>query len=475
MPRKKKILQATLWSSEGLGTHKASPTPVQGWDGFPAQRKRRKDKEFNNEKESGRIIFSVGDYLAYLEGLIGETEVVVQGEISGFKMHPVGAFFSLKDQEGEGLLRCYLPPRFLSQLGFGLEDGLLVQASGKASIYRPRGELSFTVSNVALVGDGSLRQAYEALKRKLELEGVFARKRSLPEFIHKIGLVTARTGEVIHDFEKNLRPLGFAVDLVSVRVQGNEAPSQIVQAIEAFNKNSGAEVLVVMRGGGSLEDLQAFNDERVARAIFRSEIPVICAIGHDRDVPIASLVADLYVSTPTMAAITINRSWDRLEQSLPLLKSELFYNFDEVLNGKRETVNIQMERLLFGIDRLLRVPGEFRERMRLEISNLEKRKVEIQTRISREIIAIVQSLKIRLRQIAAFVESRRAYLDGVSPEHNLRLGYSIVIGPKGQVVKRAGDLTIGECLSTLLAEGSFVSRVEDIKKQEHHDEQRKEE
>jgi len=467
----KKITQATLWSVSEKDTR-----PIK-----EVTKKKRSRKTIRNEAptpQGGRspdqsvgkersVVFSVGDYLSYLGKLVGREEVVVQGEISGFKNHQVGGFFSLKDQEGDGLLKCYIPPRFLSQLGFDLEDGLLINASGVASIYRPRGELSFTVHNVSLVGDGSIRQAYEALKKKLEEEGLFTRKRDLPEFIERIGFITAKTGEVLHDFKRNLKPLGFAVDLLDVRVQGNDAPAQIVQALETLNRRDSVQVIVIARGGGSLEDLQAFNDERVARAIFKSEIPVLASIGHDRDVPIASLTADLYVSTPSIAAITMNRSWERLESSLPLLTSELMNGFSIVLEEKKNLARAYLGRLIFGIERLLRIPREFRARIRMEISILEKKSEEIKLRTRREMATIVQSLKMRLEQMRGLIQSGKAYLEGVSPERNLRLGYSIVMGSEGQVIKRIDDVKVGDHLSTLLAEGSFVSEVESIKKEKN--------
>ena len=468
MSRKKVISQASLWS---LGEekekipeeapkkkrlkHRKVPTPQGG---------RSPDQSVGKERS---VIFSVGDYLSYLGKLVGKEGVVVQGEISGFKNHQVGGFFSLKDADGDGLLKCYIPPRFLSQLGFDLEDGLLINASGVASIYRPRGELSFTVHNVSLVGDGSIRQAYEALKKKLVEEGLFTRKRDLPEFIERIGFITAKTGEVIHDFRRNLKSLGFTVDLLDVRVQGSDAPAQIVSALERLNKEDKVNVIVIARGGGSLEDLQAFNDERVARAIFKSEIPVLASIGHDRDVPIASLTADLYVSTPSIAAITMNRSWERLESSLPLLTAELVYGFSTVLGEKKSFMGVYLNKLLFGIDRLLRIPREFRARIRMEVVALEKKREEVRMRTRREMATIVQSLKTRLAQIRNTVQSGRAYLEGVSPRRNLRLGYSIVMGPNGQVIKRIDDLKIGDRLSTLLAEGSFVSEVESIQKKKN--------
>lgn len=468
MLRKKNIVQATLWSLSG---EQSQPKKE------PASRKRLEKKskvaptlsvrddapvDGQREKESGASIFSVGDYLSHLSRLVGAEEVLVQGEISGYKTHPAGAFFSLKDQEGDGLLRCYMPPRYLHQLGFDLEDGLLVQATGVASIYRPRGELSFTVSNISLVGDGSLRQAYEALKKKLEEEGLFARKRELPEFIQRIGLVTAKTGEVIHDFRRNLKMRGFEIDFIDVRVQGSEAPTQIVEAIQTLNKKREVEIIVVMRGGGSLEDLQAFNDERVARAIFRSDIPIVAAIGHARDIPIAYLVADATADTPTAAAVTMNRSWDHLEDALPLLRSDLLGNFSILLEEKKNEARASLQRLLFGINRLLQIPKEFRRRLIREIQAIEKRRLEIGDMARRELARIVQSLGLYMRQVREGVSSASIYLQGVSPERNLRLGYSIVTSVNGRVVKQTKDLVVGDSLKTLLADGSFISKVETI-------------
>lgn len=465
MPRKKKITrvsQTSLFGEEDTQAKRAVS---------PKKKKTEVLTEEIIEQPQGResAVFSVADYLTYLGDLVSAEGAVVQGEISGYKTHPAGAFFSLKDQDGDGLLRCYMPPRYLHQLGFDLEDGLLVQATGVASIYRPRGELSFSVSSISLVGDGSIRQAYEALKKKLEEEGLFTRKRELPEFIHRVGLVTAKTGEVIHDFQTNLRPLGFEVELMSVRVQGADAPPQIVEAIKTFNHRQSVEIIIVMRGGGSLEDLQAFNDERVARAIFKSNIPILAAIGHDRDVPIASLTADRYVSTPSIAAITVNRSWERLEDALPMLKSDLLSGFEEIVRDKKIETGMQVQRLLSGMGRLFQIPQEFRKRLIREVQSIEQRVRDVQGIARREIGSIVQSLQIQLRQAREFLDSSSTYLEGVSPERNLKLGYSIVTNSAGRVIKGVGDITQEEEVQTLLNDGSFLSKVIEVNKRENND------
>ena len=199
-----------------------------------------------------RKTWSVGDFIDHLNTLLGEEEAEVTGEVWDLKKHPTGFYFALKDKEGEGLLPCYLNPYRAKLFGFGLEDGLLVKAIGAPSVYKPRGNFSFVVESLELVGEGSLKKAYELLKSKLEKEGLFARKRELPEFISSIGVITSKTGAVIDDFRKNLKKLGFKIYLYDSRVEGTQAVPNIIAGIDYFNGDAAdhVDILVVIRGGG---------------------------------------------------------------------------------------------------------------------------------------------------------------------------------------------------------------------------------
>lgn len=361
---------------------------------------------------------SVSQFLDFINETIGVVGFSVQGEITGWKVHPSGVYFSLKDKEDGSLMDCYLSPYAFRGMGIAVEDGLEVKVNGAPSIYKPKGKFSFRVETMELVGEGSLKKAYDLLKKKLEEEGLFDRKRKLPEFVTRVGVVTSRTGAVIDDFRKNLAKLGLHIYLYDVRVEGTKAVDQITKAIHWFNKNMpDLDALAVMRGGGSLEDLQPFNNEIVARALFASKIPTIGAIGHDRDVPIAALVADSMTSTPTAAAMLINHSWDRLTTALPEHERNLVYNFENLLSQTKSLIDAG------------------------DMAHLFRRLLD---------------------EITAKARSFETYLQGVDPGRNLKLGYSIIMDAQGKVLKDATKLTRGKEISARLAKGSFTAKVEDI-------------
>lgn len=281
----------------------------------------------------------------------GFPDVLVRGEISNFKHHTSGhMYFTLKDagdggrpKAGPGepppagaagaVLRCVLFRREAARLGFLPENGMAVIARGRISVYERDGQYQLYVEELRPEGEGALQQAFLALRRKLEAEGLFdpARKRRLPPFVRRVGVVTSPTGAAVRDIVTVARRRfpGVEILLTPVLVQGPEAPPDIVRAIALQNAAGLAEVLIVGRGGGSLEELWAFNDERVARAIFASAIPVVSAVGHETDVTIADLVADVRAPTPSAAAELVvpdvrdlARQVDALRRRLEALAAE---------------------------------------------------------------------------------------------------------------------------------------------------------
>ncbi len=366
-------------------------------------------------------IWSVGGFLDHLNDVLGGEEVSIQGEVDDLKKHPTGFYFVLKDKEGGGVLPCYFSPWKARASGLDFEDGFLVKVSGVPSIYKPRGNFSFVVNEMELVGEGSLKKAYELLKAKLEKEGLFERKRPLPDFISSVGVITSKTGAVIDDFRKNLKKLGLKVYLYDSRVEGAKAVPNIMAGIDYFNDEMSDKLnlLVLIRGGGSLEDLQAFNNEVVARKIFSSRIPVLCGIGHDRDVPIVSLVCDRSVSTPSMAAQTVNSSWDGLFSGLPMLEEKLMSAFERDLSRIRNEFSSASEPLsgLFSSEI---------ERLKDKIGHLSK------------------------------------YLSAADPINNLKLGYSVVFGEDDHVVKDVKFLKKGDKIKTKLYKGSLESEISKI-------------
>lgn len=382
---------------------------------------------------------SVSEFLDLINGFFSTKNYSIQGELTEFKISGRSIFFSLKDKKDSSLLNCYISQWAYESLGITLEDGMEVLVGGNPSIYKPYGKFSFQATSIEPIGEGALRKAYELLKKKLEIEGLFARKRELPEFIERIGVISSKSGVVIHDFMKNLKPRGFEISFYDARVEGPEAVGNIVSGINSLNKKN-IDVIVIIRGGGSLESLQAFNNERVARAIFGSPIPTICGIGHDVDVPIACLVGDLSVSTPTATAHAVSRSWARLEEGLPMINHRLMNSFESALVDKLNLVDNFYNKAT-GIVRQLSV------------------------RIQRSTEDLVNSFKRIMENTTQTVSHAEKILAALNPENQLRLGYSILFDSAGKVLKNIDSIEIGDMIKARLQKGSVSASIKEKHKE----------
>ncbi len=399
---------------------------------------------FGNSPNMPPAVFSVGEFLDFINEILGAHDFFVQGEVIGARPHPTGMYFSLKDAEAGGVMDCYMSPYAYRGLGIVIEDGMQVKVGGIPSIYKPKGRFSFKVETLEPVGEGSLKKAYEALKKKLEEEGLFARKRALSEFIARVGLITSKTGAVIDDFRRNLAALGMKVYHRDVRVEGAAAVNQVVSAIGSFNRRKQSiDVLVVIRGGGSMEDLQAFNNELVVRAVFASRVPTIISIGHDRDVPLAQMAADASASTPTATAILINASWDRL-RNISGQADTLLYAMERAIDTEQGRLDGAWHRLDGFVQRILGAGQRLQQRIALAMQ-----------RVGQVIGQIQQTIDAAERQLVA-----------VSPERQLRLGYSIVTDDAGAVIRSASQLRHGQVVNTRLAKGAFASEVKELQSEQ---------
>ncbi|KIH76456.1 Exodeoxyribonuclease VII large subunit [Geoalkalibacter ferrihydriticus] len=371
--------------------------------------------------------------------------VLVEGEISNFSRPSSGHFyFSLKDARSQ--VRGVMFRAQNRLLPFTPEDGMQVVCAGRVSLYEPRGELQLVVEGIEPKGLGSLQLAFEQLKARLTAEGLFdpARKRPLPSFPRCIGVVTSASGAVLHDILNVLRRRGAGVRVVlrPALVQGAAAAGDIVAAIDELNRQGEADVLIVGRGGGSLEDLWAFNEESVARAVAASRIPVIAAVGHETDVTITDFAADLRAPTPSAAAEMVAKSRLELEGHLDHLCLRLGAQMRARLALLRERVN--------GLERRLRSPRQQIRQWREHEQYLEKR---LQRGLS-------QHLRRRHEQLAAAA----ARLDALSPLAVLARGYAIVLREKdGRAVRDAAQVAVGEAVRVRLGQGQLNARVTEVK------------
>jgi exodeoxyribonuclease VII large subunit len=362
--------------------------------------------------------------------------VTVEGEVSGFKVNQSKwVFFDLKDDDAT--LPCFMP---VFQLKVPLEDGMKIRVTGVPKITN-WGKFSFTVRQVSLAGEGELKRAFELLRSKLEREGLFedARKRSLPDYPQTIGLVTSGTSAAYADFIKiiNGRWGGLHILLADVQVQGLSAPEQIVSAISYFNQlPEPPDVLVVIRGGGSLEDLQAFNTEMVARAVAASRTPTVVGVGHEVDVSLADFAADRRAATPTNAAQIVVPERIEVQRQIDHRRQRMLSCLEQTLTNRHH----QLRQAVHGLERFIRVP---------------------QARLASSEAALLNSQRGLLRFHQQRLESLGRLLGSFDPTANLKRGYAIVRHNQ-QVLTDASRVKTGDELVVQLAKGGLKSQVRSI-------------
>lgn len=391
-------------------------------------------------------VLSVSRLVALIKDVVEENfmQVLVSGEVANFVSPSSGHFyFSLKDDRAQ--LRSVMFRMQNRMLSFRPENGMQVVCSGRLSLYSQRGELQFLVDNLEPLGVGSQQIALEQLKQRLAAEGLFAfeRKRPLPAFPRTIGVVTSGSGAAIHDILNVLarRGAGLRVLLRSVKVQGEGAAAEIAEGIADLNRQGDSDVLIVGRGGGSVEDLWAFNEELVARAVFGSRIPVISAVGHEVDVTIADLVADLRAPTPSAAAELVVKERRALEGHVDQLAMRLTAQMRSRLLLLREREK--------GLVRRLRGP----------IGEMLRQKQRIEHLIRRSKSAMCARLELSSSRLALL----SGRLEALSPLRTLSRGYAIVTrSGEGAPLRDASRLTRGDSLNIRFAFGSAHAVIEDV-------------
>ena len=400
---------------------------------------------------NGPKVYTVRELTRDIRNLI-ETAfpgVWIEGEVSGFKNHHSGhMYFNLKD--GEAVLKAVFFSRFNRGLKFDLKDGQQVLCFGKISVYEARGDYQIYVERIEPKGVGALQLALMQLKEKLAKEGFFdeARKRPVPRFPKTVGVITSPTGAAIRDILHvvNRRFRGTSILICPVKVQGDGAAEEISRAIEEMNQCTEIDVLIVGRGGGSLEDLWAFNEEIVARAVFGSRIPIISAVGHEIDWTICDLVADLRAATPSAAAELVVQNREELEIRLDSLSARL----KNSVKGLFEENKLALETLQesYAFKQPLHLINQFSQRLDEMLRQLQN------------------YLRNLIREKDQTFRGWAARLESLSPLAILGRGYSLSFNEKGILLKEARQLKPGETMLTRLFKGQVYSKVERIEKGE---------
>ena len=394
---------------------------------------------------SKKKIYTVSEITKEIKLLIVDNfyDIWIRGELSNCRTaHSGHIYFTLKDEYS--VIKAVFFKKFHNEIKFELEDGMKVIVHGELDIYEKRGEYQVIVDYIEPEGIGALQIAFQQLKEKLEKEGLFSpeHKMPIPPFPEKIGVITSPTGAAIRDILNviNRRYRGVHIIIYPTLVQGEGAAEEIVSAINTANERKEVDVLILARGGGSIEDLWAFNEEKVARAIYSSEIPIISAVGHEIDTTISDLVADLRAPTPSAAAELVVKNKSELATHFKDLVQRMLNRMTSIVNQKKDTLSHYSEEIL-------------ERRIKNIIVNKTMIFDDISKALDNSFENIINNYKNRFKQGVAKLES-------LSPLSTLARGYSIVTKPpKKTPIKSIRFISSGDLVLTLLADGEFESRV----------------
>ncbi|MEB5836535.1 exodeoxyribonuclease VII large subunit [Pantoea dispersa] len=413
--------------------------------------------------------------------------VWLSAEISNFTQPASGHwYFTLKDDGAQ--VRCAMFRNSNRRVSFRPQHGQQVLVRASITLYEPRGDYQLIIESMHPAGEGLLQQQFEQLKARLAAEGLFDQqfKQPLPEPARQVGVITSATGAALHDVLRVLhrRDPSLPVVIYPTAVQGVDAPAAIVRAIELANQRDECDVLIVGRGGGSLEDLWSFNDERVARAIFASRLPIVSAVGHETDVTIADFVADLRAPTPSAAAELVSRNQiellrrlqsqqQRMEMAMDYyvaqqqrrftrLQHRLQQQHPQLRLARQQTTLIQLQRRLQeAADQRLRLAHRQQDRLlqRLQSQQPQGRILRAQQQLQQWHYRLQQGMEKQINHSRQRFGTLAAQLEGVSPLATLARGFSVTTDAQGQVVKKTRQLHTGDLLRTRLDDGWVESQV----------------
>jgi len=459
--------------------------PLDDWNLFNQQEEEKEIPSISRDKN----YLTVTEFLDTVNLELARIDCKVLGEISDINARERYCFFVLKESNPDAesaVVECFIGWRSFDAHKHLLQDGMQVIVSGFPGIYKKSGRFRIEVTKIEPFGEGALKQAFEALKKKLEEKGYFApeRKKPLPDIIQKIGLVTSSAGAAIKDFMRNLGHFGFQIYHLDVFVEGDYAVDSVISAIRYFNRNMPhLDAIVIIRGGGSLESLKAFNDEAVANAIFDSRIPIITGIGHERDITIADLVADRSLSTPTAVAAFIRNQREQLIQNFEVLIDRLISLSQEILEDLQDAIEALKQDVFYGFENILqryafsirhcaeKMHGclkiifdsyRFLEKKFLnQLSSWHILVKQMENALSLLSHHAVAGFESGINRIKNSIEVAQVRLSSSNPESILERGYSIVYDTNNRVVKESQQVEKGEDIRIKLYKGELISTVKE--------------
>ena len=423
---------------------------------------------------SEQLILEVSQVNAYIKEMMEADGLLnglcIRGELSNYKKYPSGHhYFTLKD--GQSAIKCVMFRSSAMRLRFRPENGMMVLAAGRITVYPRDGAYQLYCVSMTPEGAGDLSVAFEQLKKKLSAEGLFdpAHKKPLPAYPHRIAIITSEAGAAVHDMLRILNhryPLA-EVKLLPVRVQGAEAPGEIADAIDYANRYKVADLIITGRGGGSMEDLWAFNEEIVARAIYRSEIPVISAVGHEPDVTISDYVADLRAATPSNGAELATPDKAELLDAIENYTARMAGSMEKQLKLLKQQLELRKNA------RVLQSPLQYFEDRQLQLDHITARMASAMSsqltkaggELSKRQERLPVAMKMSMDGYKKGLENMAGRLDAMSPLKVLGRGYSITENCRGEAVKSAKALQPGDHITIRLHEGKAVAQVEKIEEE----------
>ncbi len=430
-------------------------------------------------------VFSVSEFLDFIIEIVKPVKCIIQGEVTSVDIRGMNVFFTISDKKEKAVLNCYIYKAVLDNQGIQLKEGTEIQIRGDINIYKPSGKFSVTVKSVSLVGEGALKIAFERLKKQLYEAGYFdeQNKKPIPHYVRTIGLITSVTAAAKKDFLTNLRNFDFKIYFIDTRVEGMSTEGDVVSAIRRFNEAvKPVDVIVITRGGGSLESLQAFNSIEIAKAIRASKIPVITAIGHEKDNSIADYVADYRASTPTDAGKYLSRVWELAAARVENYQQSIISNFKKTLAYHNRMLDQSRDNVLMSFERSMRIYQKLLEdnqgRTLASLNKLLSLRKQVQEGVIRNIREYERQLSMHAKAMgnaeSVFFASSKRWMDALGryletiqlqlelndPHKRLKQGYSIVTDENGKVVKSSEYLSKGELLKIKLYQGNILTRIE---------------
>ena len=388
-------------------------------------------------------IYSISEFVKFLNEDLKWMKARIVGEVGEAKAGPTGhMYFTLKDEKDGAMLNCIMWSSKYRLFGITLEPGKKIVAYGNPEVYAPNGRLSFVCDTIELAGEGDIKKQYDELKNKLTKEGLFnvENKRAIPKYPHKIGVITSKQGAVIHDFLNNIGKFGFDIKMIDSRVEGQGAVEDLLAAIQTFRKKD-IDVLVIIRGGGSMESLMPFNNELLVREVAGFPVPVLVGIGHDKDVPLVAMAADRSESTPTAVANLLNESWEQALLLLERFERKIFESYGLIFEKYKAIEN----------------------RFKISMQNFRNNLLNIKNNLQKYSAGYFTSFGLLCDKTREKLQNIEKVVNLNSPERNLKLGYSIA-SVNGKIIRKIDDVKIGEEINVKIADGTISSEIKNINK-----------